>query len=108
MSRLRRMTDYQSAVASLLISLGDKNWNRPFTPTLPTSIQGFDVGADGNKFLANYCLESIERSLELIEARGKAVLKKQASVAVLMINNVSYVETQIKRSGLNSILSAAN
>ncbi|KAJ6258229.1 hypothetical protein Dda_7148 [Drechslerella dactyloides] len=105
MTRLRRLTDYQPAVAGLLISLGDRNWNTPYTPTLTTNQQSFDVGADGNVFLANYCMDSIDRMLEIIEAKGKAVIKKQQQVAVLMVNNVAYVETAIKRSELVSVLS---
>ncbi|EGX44118.1 exocyst complex component exo70 [Orbilia oligospora] len=105
MARLRRLTDYQTAVAGLLISLGDKNWNSPYSPTLAANQQSFDVGADGNVLLANYCMECIDRMLEIIEAKGKMYIKKQQQCAVFMVNNVAYVETSIKRGGLVGVLS---
>ncbi|KAK6525882.1 exocyst complex component exo70 [Arthrobotrys megalospora] len=105
MARLRRLTDYQTAVAGLLISLGDKNWNSPYSPTLAVNQQSFDVGADGNVLLANYCMECIDRMLEILEAKGKMYIKKQQQCAVFMVNNVAYVETSIKRGGLVGVLS---
>ncbi|KAF3937384.1 hypothetical protein ABW19_dt0205903 [Dactylella cylindrospora] len=108
MARLRRLTDYQTAVSGLLISLGDKNWNRPYTPTLPANLQSFDVGADGNILIASYCLDSIDAMLQIIEAKGKAFIKKQQQVAVLMVNNVAYVETAVRRGGLTPLLNAGN
>ncbi|KAK6343499.1 exocyst complex component exo70 [Orbilia blumenaviensis] len=105
MARLRRLTDYQTAVAGLLISLGDKNWNSPYSPTLAANQQSFDVGADGNVLLANYCMECIDRMLEILEGKGKLYIKKQQQCAVFMVNNVAYVETSIKRGGLVSVLS---
>ncbi|KAF3904913.1 hypothetical protein ABW20_dc0108474 [Dactylellina cionopaga] len=107
MTRLRRLTDYQPAVAGLLISLGDKNWGTPYTPSLSANQQSFDVGADGNMFLANYCVESIDQLLEVLETKGKLYIKKQQPVAVFMVNNVAYVETSIQRGGLVSVLSLA-
>ena len=108
MGRLRRLTDYPGAVAGLLITLGDRNWGRPFTPTLPTTMQGFDVGADGNILLCNYIGESIEKLIELIEAKAKNNVKKPPTIAVLCINNITYIESQIKRSGLIGVLNTNN
>ncbi|EPS36598.1 hypothetical protein H072_9818 [Dactylellina haptotyla CBS 200.50] len=105
MARLRRLTDYQIAVSGLLISLGDKNWQQPYSPALGVNQPTFDVGADGNLYLANYCIESIDRLFEILESKGKLHIKKQQQVAVLMVNNIAYVETAIKRGGLVSVLS---
>lgn len=99
------MTDYQAAVSGLLITLGDKNWNNPFNPTVvKETMQGFDVGADGRVILCNYCTEMIERAFDLLESRAKVLVKRETSTAVFMINNVAYVESNVRRSGLFTIL----
>ncbi|KAF3908204.1 hypothetical protein AA313_de0202658 [Arthrobotrys entomopaga] len=105
MARLRRLTDYPGAVGGLLISLGDKNWQSPYNPALLTNLASFDVGADGNLYIANYCIESIDRMFDILDQKAKLFIKKQQQCAVFMVNNIAFVETAIKRGGLSTILS---
>ncbi|KAL7273515.1 exocyst complex component exo70 [Rhizina undulata] len=103
MTRLRRMADYPSAISSLLVSIGEGNWNRPYTPTVipPT----FDVGADGSLLLSHFCLDAIDQLIHELEQKARVLLKKTATIAVFMVNNVHFIESSIKKSELSNIMS---
>lgn len=103
MARLRRISQYRSTVASLLVSLGDGNWKRSYNPqAVQTS---FDVGADGNALLSHFILDVVDQLIHELEQRAATLIKKKSNIAVFMVNNVSYIETAIRRSDLSKILS---
>lgn len=101
MARLRRMADYPNAVSSLLVSLGEGNWNRPYTATAAS----FDVGADGSGMLSTFCLDVVDQLIHELEQKARVVVKKTPTVAVFMINNVHYIESNIRKSDLTKIMS---
>ncbi|CAZ83910.1 unnamed protein product [Tuber melanosporum] len=104
MSRLRRMADYPNAISSLLVSLGEGNWNRPYTApaVIPPS---FDVGADGTLLLSNFCLDAIDQLIHELEQKARVMIKKNSTVAVFMVNNVHFIESNIRTSDLRKIMS---
>ncbi|RPA82072.1 hypothetical protein BJ508DRAFT_414332 [Ascobolus immersus RN42] len=109
MGRLRRLTDYKLAITGLLIGLGDGNWKSAPTnssASLPSLTQ-FDVGADGTTLLAHFCNDVIDALMIQLEAKAKTLIKKPAAVSVLLINNAFYVESQVKRSELGTIMAGA-
>ena len=110
MSRLCRITDYKITVTSLLIALGDKNWNRPDSASLPSNSAPmlFDVSADGNQLLSNYLIDVIETLISQLEGRARFLIKKSATIAVFMINNISYIESIVRRSELCGVMSSSN
>lgn len=110
MSRLRRVTDYKITVTSLLIALGDKNWNRPDSASLPSNSAPmlFDVSADGNQLLSNYLTDVIETLISQLEGRARLLIKKSATIAVFMINNIAYIESVVRKSELWGVMSSTN
>lgn len=103
-SRLKRMADYPNAISSLLVSLGDGNWRHPFTAhtAIPPS---FDVGADGSLLLSSFCLDVIDQLLNELESKARVMIKKTPTVAVFMVNNVFFIESNIRTSDLRKIMS---
>lgn len=100
MGRLRRMSDYPNAISSLLVSLGEGNWNRPYTaPSV------MDVGADGTVLLSQFCLDAIDQLIHELEQKARVMIKKTSTVAVFMVNNVHFIESSIRKSDLASIMS---
>ena len=110
MSRLRRVTDYKITVTSLLIALGDKNWNRPDSASLPSNSAPmlFDVSADGNQLLSNYLTDVIETLISQLEGRARLLIKKSATIAVFMINNIAYIESGVRKSELWGVMSSSS
>ncbi|KAF8453975.1 Cullin repeat-like-containing domain protein [Terfezia claveryi] len=109
MGRMRRLTDYKITVTSLLIALGDKNWNRPDSASLPSNLAPmlFDVSADGNQLLSNYLTDVIETLISQLEGRARVLIKKNATVAVFMINNIAYIENVVRKSELWGVMNSA-
>ncbi|KAH8149655.1 uncharacterized protein LAJ45_06286 [Morchella importuna] len=104
MARLRRMSDYPNAISGLLVSLGEGNWhgNKPYTaPTM----SAFDVGADGAQLLSQFCLDAIDQLIHELEQKARVMIKKTSTVAVFMVNNVHYIESNIRKSDLANIMS---
>lgn len=109
MSRIRRLTDYKITVTSLLIALGDKNWNRPDSASLSSNSAPmlFDVSADGNQLLSNYLTDVIEAIISQLDGRARMLIKKNATVAVFMINNIAYIETVMRKSEIWGVMNSA-
>jgi len=109
MGRMRRLTDYKITVTSLLIALGDKNWNRPDSASLPSNLAPmlFDVSADGNQLLSNYLTDVLETLISQLEGRARVLIKKTATVAVFMINNIAYIENVVRKSELWGVMNSA-
>jgi len=106
---MRRLTDYKITVTNLLIALGDKNWNRPDSASLPSNLAPtlFDVSADGNQLLSNYLTDVIETLISQLEGRATMLIKKNATIAVFMINNIAYIESVVRKSELCSVMNSA-
>lgn len=102
MSRLQRMASYPSSISGLLVSLGEGNWKRPYNPGAPPT--AFDVGADGTRMHSNFCLDVIDALITELEGKAHALIRKKAAVAVLMVNNVAFVESTIRRSELQKVM----
>lgn len=109
MSRMRRIVDYKVTVMNLLIALGDKNWNRPDSASLPSNAAPtlFDVSADGNQLLSNYLTDVIETLIYQLEGRARMLIKKNATIAVFMINNIAYIESVVRKSELWAVMNSA-
>lgn len=105
MARLRRMADYPNAISSLLVSLGEGNWNRPYTAPTVLPPSSFDVGADGILMLSHFCLDVIDQLISELEQKARVMIKKTSTVAVFMVNNVHYIESNIRKSDLTNIMS---
>ena len=102
MTRLQKLAEYQSSVTGLLVGLGDGNWRRPYDAQQTS----FDVGADGGLLLSHFLLEVVDQLISEIEGKAHGLLKKKSSIAVFMTNNVSYIETSIRRSELGKTMTA--
>lgn len=109
MQRLRRLTDYKAAVTGLLIAVGDNNWNRPSSSSLPSTSAPtlFDVSADGNMLLSNYITDIVDTLLQNLDARARLLIKKNSTVAVFMINNAAYCEGTIRKSEMWAVMSGS-
>ncbi|KAI5785003.1 Cullin repeat-like-containing domain protein [Peziza echinospora] len=109
MSRIRRLTDYKLTVTSLLVALGDKNWNRPDSASLPSNSAPmlFDITADGNQLLSNYLTDVIDTLIGQLEAKARMQIKKNATIAVFMINNVAYIESIVRKSELWGVMNSS-
>ncbi|KAG0635930.1 Cullin repeat-like-containing domain protein [Tuber brumale] len=104
MSRLRQMADCTNAISSLSVSLGEGNWNRPYTaPALmPPS---FNLGADGTLLPSNFCSDAIDQLTHELEKEAGVMIKKNSTVAVFMVNNIHFIETNIRTSDVRKIMS---
>lgn len=105
MARLRIISQYRVSVSSLLVSLGDGGWKRPYNPQNMQS--SFDVGADGNALLSHFILDVVDQLIHELEQRAVNIIKKKSNISVFMVNNVAYIETAIRRSDLSKILTSA-
>ena len=69
-------------------------------------MKSFDVGADGNKLLAHYILDTMETLLTGLEAKGRAVVTSKALLGVFMANNVALMDRMIRSSELSDVLAS--
>jgi len=103
MTRLQKLSEYQSSISSLLVALGDGNWRRPYD-SLNLNLSSFDVGADGALLLSHFLLEMVDQLITELESKSHGLLKKKSNVAVFMTNNVSYIEATVRRSELSKTM----
>ncbi|KAI9894043.1 MAG: exocyst complex component exo70 [Vezdaea aestivalis] len=117
MNRLQTMPLYLAPLTTVLVSLGDGNWSsassaRSASPASSThsgsTAKGFDVGADGTKLLAHYCLDTIETLLQNVESKSRTMLKGKGLLAVFLANNVALVDRAIRTSELAKIVNMSN
>ncbi|TGZ83401.1 hypothetical protein EX30DRAFT_354489 [Ascodesmis nigricans] len=102
MGRLQRLAEYMKSAASLLVSLGDGNWKRPYNPTaIPTT---YDVGADGSLLLNHFVVDMMEALINDLEAKANTILKKRSMIGVFMVNNVAFIESSATRSEISKIM----
>lgn len=106
MGRMQRLTGYKVTITNLLVALGDKNWNRPDSASLPSTSAPmlFDVSADGNQLLCNYITDVVDTLTSQLDSRARMLIKKNATIAVFMINNIAYIENSVRKSDLASIM----
>jgi exocyst complex protein 7 len=110
MTRLQAFTPYQRSIGSILASIGDGNWktgsvSATGSSTSLPSLKSFDVGADWNKLLAHYMLDTMETLLTTLESKARMLLKNRSVVGVFMANNVAVIDRMIRSSELSSVLS---
>lgn len=103
MTRLQAMTLYPQSLASIMASLGDRNWNPGVAgePNTPTSL---DVGADGNLLLSNYILDTTEALLLSLEGKARGLVKSKSILGVFIANNVALIDRMIRSSDLADVL----
>lgn len=109
MQRLQTMVEFLRPVSSIMVSLGDGNWNsatasRGGVGDAIPSLASFDVGADGKEIFAHYCRDTIEALLKTLEARARLYLQKKPVIGVFLANSVTIVERMIATSELAPIL----
>ncbi|KAF2731309.1 hypothetical protein EJ04DRAFT_498880 [Polyplosphaeria fusca] len=107
MSRLQNMTNYLSPLSSILTSLGDRGWSANPANTSNTSIptlKSFDVGADGKKLFASYVADAIDRMLQELDGKARAMLKGKSLQGVFVANNVAIVDRMIRSSELQPLM----
>ena len=107
MARMQNIAIYQNSITGLLVALGDGNWKRPFDPTAP-GLSTFDVGADGSLLLSHFLLEVVDQLISELETKAFALIKKKSHMSVFMVNNVTFIETSIRRSDLSKIMTATS
>ncbi|KAI9783824.1 MAG: exocyst complex component exo70 [Geoglossum umbratile] len=107
MTRLQTMTAYTSPLTTIMVALGDGNWSSTNTSAnLQSSTKGFDVGADGRQLLAHYCTDAIDALLQSLENKARAILKGKSLLGVFIANNVAVVESMIRSSDLQPIMTS--
>jgi exocyst complex protein 7 len=90
-----------------MVALGDGNWfPNGISPNQRNSAKGFDVGADGRQLLAHYCSDTIDTFLQSLENKARTVLKGKSILGVFIANNVSVVESMIRSSDLQPIMTS--
>lgn len=111
MTRLQTLTSYSKSLSSILSSLGDGNWTQPTLATGPTnsstsipSLKSLDIGADGNRLLTHYLLDTLETHLTALEMRARVVSKSKAVHGVFISNTIALVDRMIRSSDLASFL----
>jgi exocyst complex protein 7 len=107
MTRLRKIAEYHTPVTNLLVALGDGNWKRPYN-SQSMQLSTFDVGADGSVFLSHFLLDIVDRLIHELEQKAVTLVKKKSNVAVFMVNNVAYIDTNIRRSELAKIMTSSS
>ncbi|KAL8859292.1 MAG: hypothetical protein Q9178_004230 [Gyalolechia marmorata] len=109
MTRMQTMTIYPQSLASVMVSLGDGNWqsvasiHSTSTTSLP-SLKSFDVGADSSQLLAHYILDTIETLLTSLDSKARMLLKSKSVIGVFMANNVALIDRMIRSSDLSTVL----
>ncbi|KAL8691535.1 MAG: hypothetical protein Q9218_003259 [Villophora microphyllina] len=116
MTRMQTMTMYPQSLASIMASLGDRNWNSLAAVTasntnsstsLP-SLKSFDVGADSSQLLAHYIMDTIDTLLKNFDSpKSRSLLKSKAVYGVFISNNVAVIDRMIRSSDLATVLSNA-
>ncbi|KAL8869083.1 MAG: hypothetical protein Q9174_004536 [Haloplaca sp. 1 TL-2023] len=110
MTRMQNLTMYPRALASILASVGEGNWNSPSaathtnsTTSVPT-LKSLDVGADSSQLLSQYITDTIETLLATLDARARLLLKSKSLSGVFIANNVAVIDRMIRSSDLSSTL----
>jgi exocyst complex component 7 len=107
MTRLQTMTAYTSPLTTIMVALGDGNWSPTSTSTNPrNSTKGFDVGADGRQLLAHYCSDTIDTLLQSLENKARTILKGKSLLGVFIANNVAVIESMIRSSDLQPVMTS--
>ncbi|KAI9763140.1 MAG: exocyst complex component exo70 [Geoglossum simile] len=107
MTRLQTMTAYTSPLTTIMVALGDGNWSLTSSSTNPrNSAKGFDVGADGRQLLAHYCSDTIDTLLQGLENKARTILKGKSLLGVFIANNIAVVESMIRSSDLQPVMTS--
>jgi exocyst complex protein 7 len=107
MTRLQTMTAYVSPLTTIMVALGDGNWfANGVSSNQRNSTKGFDVGADGRQLLAHYCSDTVDTLMQSLENKARPVLKGKSLLGVFIANNVAVVESMIRSSDLQPIMTS--
>ena len=110
MARLQNMTDFVQPLSALLVSLGDGNWSTSAASNAGSASSAnpnsFDVGADGHRLLASYCLDTIETLLQNLDSKSRGLYKVKSAMGAFLANNVAVVDRAVHTSDLGSLLSS--
>lgn len=109
MTRLQTMVDFLRPISSIMISIGDGGWKSTIQSTISSdqipSLNSFEIGADGDKIFAHYCIDTIDTLLSSLEQKAKPLLKGKATLGVFLANNATVVDRMVRNSELYSLLS---
>ncbi|KAF8456056.1 Cullin repeat-like-containing domain protein [Kalaharituber pfeilii] len=67
----------------------------------------FNVTADGNQLLSNYLTDVIETLISQLEGRARLLIKKNVTIAVFMVNNITCIESIARKSDLWGVMNSA-
>lgn len=107
-TRLLAMVEFLRPVSTIMISIGDGNWNSPnaskdTSDSIP-SLKSFDIGADGKQLFAHYSIDMIDTLFSSLEQKSRALLKGKSVIGCFLTNNIMAVERTIHSSDLQSLL----
>lgn len=106
--KLQTMAEFIGPISGIMISIGDGGWKPSAGPQRggdrAPSLASFDVGADGKKIFANYCVDFIDTLLSALGQKGAALLKGKSVQGVFLGNCVVIVERMVRDSDLAGLL----
>ncbi|KAG0635936.1 Cullin repeat-like-containing domain protein [Tuber brumale] len=65
----------------------------------------FNLEADGTLLLSNVCSNAIDQLIHELQQKAPVMIKKNSTVAVFMVGDVHFIETNIRASDLRKIMS---
>jgi exocyst complex protein 7 len=107
-ARLSTLIDYSGGpLGTIMQNLEGKWLAAPPSSSASPSIRSFDTNSaqETAQLFAKYCEDTLENLINQLDNRARLLHKTSSVQAVFMCNNVILMETQIRNSELNSILS---
>ncbi|KTW31373.1 hypothetical protein T552_00018 [Pneumocystis carinii B80] len=101
-SRLLYMNAYEETVTNLIMSMKNEEWNSfLFTNNKKT----FDSNTDRKTVYKNFFSEVVDILYSQIDQKARILLKKNSHLSLFLLNNLSYIEKNIKNTDLSSAIS---
>ncbi|EMR08839.1 hypothetical protein PNEG_02626 [Pneumocystis murina B123] len=101
-SRLLYINDYEETVTYLIMSMKNEEWNSfLFTDNKKT----FNSNTDKKIVYRNFFSEVVDILYSQIEQKARILLKKNSHLSLFLLNNLSYIEKNIKNTNLSSAIS---
>ncbi|RHZ56375.1 hypothetical protein Glove_402g16 [Diversispora epigaea] len=99
LQQLKRLTDYPETVESMLLTLGDGNWNiSEKDPLFSRDKSG--RGASGNIIVKHYFGDILESLSQSLDSKAKTY-KKSALTSIFLLNNYHYILKSIRSQFLS-------
>ncbi|PKC67670.1 Exo70 exocyst complex subunit [Rhizophagus irregularis] len=101
LQHLKRLTDYQETVETMLLTLGDGNWNSS-EKDANFSRDKTGRGVSGNVVIQHYFADVLESLSNTLDSRSKSY-KKTALTCIFLLNNYHHILKSV-RSQFYSVL----